>query len=133
MNSERLRQLNASLRPLLWLEMALGIAGVAALFLGPKNTANPWFLGLICLAVLVNALRNVALYRQMDEYERSLMLRAVAAAFIFLMVSVFVSAMVGAFSNTETVSPLLLILLFLAAHLVLNVTHAYLQRREAQE
>lgn len=133
MTSERLRKLHARLGPLVWLEAALGVSAMLSLFLGPKGIGNPWFLLLACLGAVANALRNVALYRLMDEYERSLMLRALAAAFIFLMFAVFVTAMVGALSVTEAVSPLLLMGLFLAAWVVFAVAHAVLQRREAQE
>ena len=61
------------------------------------------------------------------------MLRAVATAFIFLMLSVFVAAMVGAFSIVEAVSPPLLTLLFLGAWGVFGLSYAFLQRREGAE
>ena len=121
------------LRPLSWLGAATTLGFFLALFLGPKGLGNPWVVLFASLGAVVNAVRNVSLYRLMDEYERSLMLRSVAVAFIFLMFAVFITAIVGAFSVTEAVSPLLLMGLFLAAWVVFGVAHAVLQRREAQE
>lgn len=73
------------------------------------------------------------MYGLMDEYERSLMLQAIAVAFIFLMVSVFVTGMAASISPAEAVSPLLLMVLFLLSFAVMGIAQNVMQRRESQE
>lgn len=129
--SERMRQFERRLRPLTWAGFAVTVGLVASLAFGPKGVANPYFVVCVLLSAVINVIRNVKMYGLMDEYERSLMLRAVAAAFIFLMFSVFVLAMLAAFSPTEAVSPLVLMLLFLLSFVVMGIAQSVLHRREA--
>jgi hypothetical protein len=85
------------------------------------------------LSSVINTVRNVKMYGLMDEYERSLMLQAIAVAFIFLMVSVFVTGMAASISPAEAVSPLLLMVLFLLSFAVMGIAQNVMQRRESQE
>lgn len=131
MNSERMRQFEKRLRPLTWAGAAVVVGLVASLAFGPKGVGNPYFVACVLLSAVINIIRNVKMYGLMDEYERSLMLRAVAAAFIFVMFGVFVLAMFAAFSPAEAVSPLLLMLLMLLSFAVLGIAQSVMQRREA--
>ena len=133
MNSQRMRQFEAKLRPLTWLGFINMVALFASLFLGPKGNINPYFVLFALLSAVITTIRNVKMYGLMDEYERSLMLRAVAVAFIFLMVSVFVTGMVAAISPAEAVSPLLLMVLFLLSFGVMGIAQNVMQRRESHE
>lgn len=133
MNSQRMRQFEAKLRPLTWLGFINTAALFASLFLGPRGEVNPYFVLFVLLSSVINTVRNVKMYGLMDEYERSLMLRAIAVAFIFLMVSVFVTGMAASISPAEAVSPLLLMVLFLLSFAVMGIAQNVMQRRESQE
>lgn len=120
------------LRPYQVLTTGLALAFGLALLLGQKGTGNPYLLAVIIALALTDAARNVALYRLLDEYERSLMLRAVAAAFLFLMVGLLVTAVLGAYTAAEAVAPITLMGLLFGAWAVFGVSHSVVQRREAE-
>ncbi|WP_102125616.1 hypothetical protein [Deinococcus planocerae] len=113
-------------------------AVLAFVFLSRPGEVNVLGTGLLCLTPLVDAGRNLAVDRLLDEYERSLMLRAVALAFNAVMVGLFVLGMLGAASllggrgEAETVPALLLILLFLGGWVVFGLGYVVLQRRETR-
>lgn len=126
-------------RPFTLLGVGLTLGAVLAfVFLSRPGEVNVLGTGLLCLTPLVDAGRNLAVYRLLDEYERSLMLRAVALAFTAVMVGLFLLGMLGAASvlggrgEAETVPALLLILLFLSGWVVFGLSHAIFQRREAR-
>lgn len=120
-------------RPLLLLEVGLTLAAVLAfVFLSEPGQVNRWGTALLVLVPVVSAVRHLTLYRHLDEYERSLMLRAAACAFLTVMLLLGGAALLGAASTPENVPPLAVLGISLTGWVVFGLGYAVLQRREAQ-
>ena len=136
----RQRRQRQALRPLHWVSAALALFALLAFaFLGQPGQVNVLGTGLLCLLPVVDAWRNLTLYRAQDEYERSLMLRSVALAFMAVMIGLAVLGLLGAASVFggpslgESVPPPVLIGLFLFGWVVFAASHAVILRRETRE
>lgn len=87
---------------------------------------------LISAIPFFNVAESLAEYRLSDEYERSLMLRAVGLAGLTVMLALYILSVVSA-GGTENVPSLWILSVFILGWLVYSVSRTILQRREAQE
>jgi hypothetical protein len=119
--------------PYLTATVFASVLAVLLLFTGPKGQVNLPATSLLAALPIIDALRQLQLYRRSDEYQRTVLLKSVALTALLIMAALLIVALVAAASVSEQVAPLTLIAIYLGGYALFLLTHWALTRQDAQE
>lgn len=129
----RARTLRQVQQPYLIATVALALAGLLGLFLGPSGQVNWWATALLMLAPLADALRCVAVYHRQDEYGQTLILRSAALAFAGVMGALLALSLLSSARGSADFAAGTMVGVYVAGYATFLLTQTVLARREARE